>query len=373
SNWIKTTAQAKFRKHSGIKDDERNEKYLADARKSLRTLERGNQMDLKVIQKILRMSYGIQGSERRKLLQPFVDSARASTASTARLSAAVAVSGSSIVPVTPPSCSRSSKVTLSSNAVTGPDTLIDPLLQPPTPAPLYFQRKRTIPPMYAAPVATLLKASSGKSIEPELPQPLFKPLHGRREANLRWRFFSKQIGKLKPPLPSELRLEMELKANIGLEGFTKVLRDNGVIGDGESEATRFGFGKTEQDWRAWEQGVLATISLWSHTGKRQRAACREEGPFHPSIGGKPARGNVLTPRLYRRLWQLLLNEVPILDRKTMGSQGKSKTLYSVSKSPHVYHAQTRLGLQALVSDFDRLGFVEPASKPVGKTKQLKPK
>ncbi|KAF9370985.1 hypothetical protein CPB97_002310, partial [Podila verticillata] len=33
SNWIKTTAQAKFRKRSGIKDDERLEKYLADARK----------------------------------------------------------------------------------------------------------------------------------------------------------------------------------------------------------------------------------------------------------------------------------------------------------------------------------------------------
>lgn len=35
SNWIKTTAQAKFRKRSGIKDDERLEKYLADARKVL--------------------------------------------------------------------------------------------------------------------------------------------------------------------------------------------------------------------------------------------------------------------------------------------------------------------------------------------------
>lgn len=330
-------------------------------------------MDLKAIQKILRMSYGIQGSERRKLLQPFVDSARTSTASPTRLSAAIAVSGSSIVPITPPSSSRTSKVTLSSNATTEPDPLIDPSLLPATPAPLYFQRKHTIPPMYAAPVATLLKASSGKSIEPELPQPQFKPLHGRREANLRWRFFSKQMSKLKPPLPSELRLEMELKANIGLEAFTKTLRDNGVIGDGGSEATQFGPGKTEQEWRAWEQGVMATINMWSHMGERQQAACREEGPFHPSIGGKPSRGNVLTPRLYRRLWQQLLGEVPILDKRTMGSQGKSETLYSVSKSPHVYHAPTRLGLQALVSDFDRLGFVEPASKTVSKTKQPKPK
>ncbi|KAF9306391.1 hypothetical protein BGZ74_006099 [Mortierella antarctica] len=374
SNWIKTAAQTKFKKHSRIKDDNRTEKYLADARRSLRTLERGNQMDLKAIQKILRMAYGIQGSERRKLLQPFVDSARTSTASLSRLSAAVAVSGSSIMPATPPS-SRASGTTSSSRATTEPETPIDPSLQPSTPEPLFFQRKRTIPPMYSPPVATLIRASTGKSIEPELPQPLFKPLHGRREANLRWRFFAKQMGKVKPPLPSELRLEIELKANIGLEAFTKVLRDNGIMDDGGSGAS--GSVKAEQDWRAWEQNILTTINTWSHTGERQQSACKEGGPFHPSIGGKPARGNILTPRLYRRLWQQLLSEVPILDTQIMGTQGgkehkSPKTVFSISKSPHVYHAPTRLGLQALVSDFDRLGFVEPPAKPLPKkTKQPK--
>ncbi|KAF9312807.1 hypothetical protein BG003_005930 [Podila horticola] len=375
SNWIKTTAQTKFRKRSQIKDDKRTEKYLADARTSLRTLERGNQMDLKAIQKILRMSYGIQGSERRKLLQPFVDSARTSTASPARLSAAIAVSGSKIIPVASPS--RATGATSSSGATTESEPLIDPSLQPMTPEPLFFQRKRTIPPMYSPPVATLIKASTGKSIEPELPQPLFKPLHGRREANLRWRYFAKQMGKVKPPLPSELRLEMELKANVGLEAFTKVLRDNGVIDDGSTANN--GSVKVEKDWRAWEQDILKTINTWSHTGERQQSACKENGPFHPSIGGKPARGNIMTPRLYRRLWQQLLSEVTILDTQIMGAQGEKehkspKTVYSISKSPHVYHAPTRLGLQALVSDFDRLGFVEPPAKPVSKkTKQSKPK
>ncbi|KAG0086290.1 hypothetical protein BGZ92_008267 [Podila epicladia] len=374
SNWIKTTAQIKFKKHSRIKNDIRIEKYLADARRSLRTLERGNQMDLKAIQKILRMAYGIQGSERRKLLQPFVDSARTSTASPSRLSAAIAVSGYKIVPETPPS-SRVSGTASSSGATTLPETPIDPSLLPSTPEPLFFQKKRTIPPMYSPPVATLIRASTGKSIEPELPQPLFKPLHGRREANLRWRFFAKQMGKVKPPLPSELRLEMELKANIGLESFTNVLRENGVMDGGGSGAS--GYVKAEQDWRAWEKYILTTIHTWSHTGERQQSACKEDGPFHPSIGGKPARGNILTPRLYRRLWQQLLSEVPILDTQIMGAQGGKehelpKTVYSVSKSPHVYHAPTRLGLQALVSDFDRLGFVEPPAKSLPKkTKQPK--
>ncbi|KAG0026224.1 hypothetical protein BGZ82_009568 [Podila clonocystis] len=375
SNWIKITAQTKFRKRSRINDDNRAEKYLADARRSLRTLERGNQMDLKAIQKILKMAYGIQGSERRKLLQPFVDSARTSTASPSRLSAAIGVSGSKILLATPHS-SRASGAASSLGATTELEIPIDPSLQPSTPEPLFFRKKRTIPPMYSPPVATLIKASTGKSIEPELPQPLFKPLHGRREANLRWRFFAKQMCKVKPPLPSELRLEMELKANIGLEAFTKVLRDNGVMDEGGSGASS-GSAKAEKDWRAWEQDILATVNTWSNMGRRQQSACKEDEPFHPSIGGKPARGNILTPRLYRRLWQQLLSEVPILNTQIMGVQGEKvhkspKTVYSVSKSPHVYHAPTRLGLQALVSDFDRLGFVEPPAKPSPtKTKQPK--
>ncbi|KAG0029027.1 hypothetical protein BGZ81_004186 [Podila clonocystis] len=375
SNWIKTTAQTKFRKRSRINDDNRAEKYLADARRSLRTLERGNQMDLKAIQKILRMAYGIQGSERRKLLQPFVDSARTSTASPSRLSAAIGVSGSKIMPATPHSL-RASGAASSPGATAEPETPIDPSLQPSTPEPLFFQKKRTIPPMYSPPVATLIKAGTGKSIEPELPQPLFKPLHGRREANLRWRFFAKQMCKVKPPLPSELRLEMELKANIGLETFTKVLRDNGVMAEGGSGVSSRS-AKAEKDWRAWEQDILATINTCSKMGRRQQSACKEDGPFHPSIGGKPARGNILTPRLYRRLWQQLLSEVPILNTQIVGLQDEKVhkspiTVYSVSKSPHVYHAPTRLGLQALVGDFDRLGFVEPPAKR-SPTKKKQPK
>ncbi|KAG0209452.1 hypothetical protein BGX28_010335 [Mortierella sp. GBA30] len=86
----------------------------------------------------------------------------------------------------------------------------------PRPRPLYYNNPRTVPPVYNPAVVSLLQSVTGKSVDPVLPEPLFKPLHGKREANLRWRFFTKQIGKLKAPLPGKIRQEMERKARLGL-------------------------------------------------------------------------------------------------------------------------------------------------------------
>ncbi|KAG9067412.1 hypothetical protein KI688_012195 [Linnemannia hyalina] len=269
-HWIRARAQETFRKNKSQKDEHRIQKYTSDARKALRLIERANQMDLKSVMRILRLSHGLQGKDRRILLQPFVDSTRARTLSADKLSAAIIASGSS------------------------------------TPSPT------------AAPLA-----SSGTI----------------RDSTTQHRLSEEQI--------------------------------------------------------EWEQRIMTTIKAWNKTGEEQRRNRWETGRFHPSIGGKPAKSNTLTLRLYRRIWQQLLNEVPILDVKlsalgpseleNKGAQEGSlkdarlerslphtpaSTAYSVSKSAQAHQARSSAGLklQALVNDFDQLGFSETSQPP-----QVKPK
>ncbi|KAI7828995.1 hypothetical protein BC939DRAFT_442472 [Gamsiella multidivaricata] len=362
SRWVKFRAQEAFRKNKYQADRERAEKCMSDARKALRLLERANQVDLKASMRLLRLSYGILGKERRALLQPFLDSARQRTMSPEKLSTAISRSTSNgskttaISSLSTPLDSASSQVHISTMH------LADVLLQATEPPePLHYHNPRTVPPILSPPVVSLIKSVTGKSVEPTLPEPLFKPLHGKREANLRWRFFTKQFGKITPPLPSEIRQEMEWKSRVGLPGSRK------------DSALTTGTLQSSTNWDTWEQRILDTIRAWNMNGEEQKEKRHETGRFHPSIGGKPAKPNTLTPRLYRRMWQHLLDEVPVMDvhlkSLTSGSNKlpsvppSAKPTFSVSKSPLSYQARStvNLKLQAVVNSFDRIGLSEQSA------------
>lgn len=339
-------------------------------------------MDLKSVMRILRLSHGLQGKDRRILLQPFVDSTRARTLSTDKLSAAIIASGSCTPSPTTASLNSSGTIRDSTNQHRLSEAL---LASKEDPEPLFFKKQRTVPPILSPPLVTLIQGTTGKSVQPVLPQPLFKPLHGKREANLRWRFFTKQMGKVKPPLAGEIRQEIERKSRIGLPRTS--LRPTN---DDNLETL-----ERAQEQIEWEQQIMTTIKAWNKTGEEQKKIRWETGRFHPSIGGKPAKTNTLTLRLYRRIWQQLLNEVPILDVKLSApgpsdhenkgvqegalkdarldrslSHWPASTEYSVSKSAQSHQARSSAGLkfQALVNDFDQLGFSETSQLP-----QVKPR
>lgn len=310
------------------------------------------------------------------LLQPFVDSARARTLSTDKLSAAIIASGCARSPTMDPVTSGTIRDSASQHR------LSEHLLAfKEDPEPLFFNKQRTVPPILSPPLVSLIQGATGKSVQPVLPQPLFKPLHGKREANLRWRFFTKQMGKVKPPLAGEIRQEIERKSRIGLPRNPVIH----IVGDDVETLER------AQERIEWEQRIITNIKAWNKTGKEQKDKRWDTGRFHPSIGGKPAKSNTLTLRLYRRIWQQLLNEVPILNVKLTTAPGSSvddniriskdgkegaledsrpserpfshspaAVAYSVTKSVQSHQARSSAGLklQALVNDFDQLGFTE---------------
>ncbi|KAF9355622.1 hypothetical protein BGX26_006312 [Mortierella sp. AD094] len=383
---VRSRAQEAFRKSKSLSDENRIQKSMSDARKALRLLERANQMDLKSVMRILRLSYGMLGRERQKLLKPFLDSTRARTLSPEKLSTAISHSVSTNVPEM---LQDSSQSTITATTTTSTTTelpssaniskyqLSAALSQlKKDPQPLHFNNPRTVPPILSPPVVSLIRDVSGKSPEPVLPEPLFKPLHGKREANLRWRFFTKQINKVTPPLPTEIRQEMERKSRLGLKNNEA---DGGVGGGGPLPSHI-----TEGNWIEWEQRILSTIRAWNKNGKERKEKGWETGIFHPSVGGKPARPNILTPRLYRRIWQRLLDEVPVLEvevtaskadsknNKTQGEEALStssspslKSSFSISKSPLSYQARYTVGLKlhAKVNNFDQIGMTEVSAPP----------
>ncbi|KAG0297965.1 hypothetical protein BGZ98_000354 [Dissophora globulifera] len=422
SQWVKLRAQEAFRKNKSLTDKNRIDKSMSDARKALRALERANQLDLKAVTRLLQLSYGILGQERRKLLQPYIDSTRMSTLSPEKLSAAIShasiATRSSLNDDLASSATTSSRAIASNNTTTIPPSstsstsssvpttpqiseshLATALLQSigrHPPAPLHLQNPRTIPPILSPPVVSLIKSATGKNPEPILPVPLFKPLHPKREANLRWRYFVKQIAKVNPPLPSELRQEVEWKSRVGLHSYPTQLggkeaaKDKTSVVAGKEDLDTSSATVTTHDpltdlshRREWEQQILETIRAWNRNGKSQKEQRWATGWPHPTIGGKPARPNTLTPRLYRRIWQHLLDDVPVLDVRVSSpgsrsephpnSSGRAKksvnsTLeqpihapsFSVSKSVHSYGSRYREGLsmQATVNSFDRIGLSE---------------
>ncbi|KAI1302143.1 hypothetical protein EDD11_005711 [Mortierella claussenii] len=354
SHWVMTRTQEVFRKNRHQTDQNRIEKAMSDARKALRLLERANQVDQKAVMRLLRLTYGLQGKERHRLLQPYVDSMRFHTTSPDKLSAAIMAA----TPSTPASSSQSATppstkqlATALSRSIKGP------------PQPLFYNNARTVPPILAPILTTLIKSATGKSEKPQLPQPLFKPLHGKREANLRWRHLSKQFKKVNPPLPSVLLQEIEWKSRIGLN---KQVQQEGIREDNHSA--------TELDRAEWEHHIFQTIQTWNKRGQRERERRWETGRVSPSIGGRPGWAITLTPRLYRRIWQRLLDSVPVLDMRMSNSTSSKSAVtmldeasdavqpvlrpsFAVSKSPMSSGARSGPGLKMLstLNSFDKLG------------------
>ncbi|KAI8347949.1 hypothetical protein B0O80DRAFT_189878 [Mortierella sp. GBAus27b] len=371
SQWVQAKAQEAFRKNKYQEAENRIQKNLSDARKALRLLERANQMDFKAVMRLLRLSYGILGQERRDLLQPFVDSTRLSTFSPDRFSDVILNAGSKT------SQNVSSTGELPTQVHISKDHLASVLAQTTTiPKPLHFGYQRSTPPILSAPLAALIKDATAKNVEPALPQPLYKPLHGKREANLRWRFLIRQLGKVTPPLPGEIRQEVEWKSRVGLD-------------DSRKEGISY-----PANWGEWEQQILQTIKAWNNRGTESKEQRWENEKFHPSVGGKPPRPNTLTPRLYRRIWQHLLDDVPILDVQLValtsdavngrGTGDKTtlstpslipfKATFSVSKSAQSYKERQGKSLkqQARINGFDRIGMSGDTSLPGTKTRSKGP-
>lgn len=68
------------------------------------------------------------------------------------------------------------------------------------------------PPPLCGPIRVLITKHLGKKLEPELPVPQFKPLHGTRKANLLWRWRSDLLRRVQLPVPFEIICELETRA-----------------------------------------------------------------------------------------------------------------------------------------------------------------
>lgn len=81
------------------------------------------------------------------------------------------------------------------------------------PEPLVPHAPRTAPPpLLCPPLKSLITQHLGKKLEPELPEPAYKPLHVGRKANLLWKHRSMLLDRVQVPLPFEIVCELELKA-----------------------------------------------------------------------------------------------------------------------------------------------------------------
>ncbi|KAF9970512.1 hypothetical protein BGZ73_006783 [Actinomortierella ambigua] len=448
SEWMVNSTRSGFRKQFQQQDPARLHKKLSEARKALRTIERANNIDKKAVERILRLAYGIEGKERQRRLQPFVQTARVRTHSALALSNAIAQSSpvsswSTIPPTTSSSSSSASPPPLSQSELL-------PHLLPPSvhdaPKPLHFQYERSIPPIHSPALTPLLKAATtGRARRqstldpPDLPEPLFKPLHGKREANLRWRYFTRLVRRAQPPLPGSLVREMEFKARLGLPKRFAGQPTTVVPSSSSSSSSTTAVDpvnlQADQDlfpaeWAAWETQLLSDLRERRKQCEAQRDRRWEDGKFYPpSIGGKHAQPHVLTLRFYRRLWERLLDEAPLLqtqwtevdDGEEEAVAGETKAKKSMSAKMEKKHEESKkdmdetkeeaceieehvvnrvvsksrvptfairhsrysaagkktvhaVGLKALVSDFDRLGFdpSEVEKQPRGGKSPKKP-
>lgn len=72
--------------------------------------------------------------------------------------------------------------------------------------------RTTPPPLLCPPLISLITQDLKKRIEPDLPEPAYKPLHPGRKANLLWKYRSMLLDRVQLPLPFEIVCELELKA-----------------------------------------------------------------------------------------------------------------------------------------------------------------
>ncbi|KAL1928824.1 hypothetical protein VTP01DRAFT_2610 [Rhizomucor pusillus] len=160
--YIVNRARKLFKEYKTSADVARIKAKLRDARKDLHALERANRGSYKDCYEILDEAYGRKGKVRWKLLDAYI---RALPADVER-----------------------------------PEPFIAKL---PHTAP---------PPPLCGPLRALVTKHLGKKLEPELPVPQYKPLHGTRKANLLWRWRSNLLKRVQLPVPFEIMCELETRA-----------------------------------------------------------------------------------------------------------------------------------------------------------------
>ncbi|KAI8047460.1 hypothetical protein BDF21DRAFT_434140 [Thamnidium elegans] len=161
--YIRNRARKIGQEYKTCTDIERVKYKIKESRKYLHRIENANRGNQKSALKILEEVYGRNGKTRHALLYPFLH------------------------------CHQ-------------PKDLKHP-------EPFVPHAPRTAPPpLLCPPLKSLIVQHLGKKLEPELPEPAYKPLHVGRKANLLWKHRSMLLDKVQVPLPFEIVCELELKA-----------------------------------------------------------------------------------------------------------------------------------------------------------------
>ncbi|KAI9032890.1 hypothetical protein CLU79DRAFT_802092 [Phycomyces nitens] len=279
-----------FKEYITCTDQPRIQNKLAEARKRLHRIERANQGDHKSALKVLEAAYGRTGKTRHKLLHPYV-------------------------------------------YANFPEDMV-------VPKPLVPHVPHTAPPPpLSQPLCTLVKRT-GRKLEPELPKPLYKPLHRGREANLLWRWRSNLLDRIQLPLPFEIGCELETKS--GLDPLDPRSAANQLIGGPRWEEM---YGDRRDD--ADIMHLCPTSSLVPLSRLHRRPA----PPSPYTAGASPyatiSMIHLLDPsfdvpvettfipfdaRSKRRLYRRLLNQVPFLSPLPTTSHLWDETLYKSKDS-----------------------------------------
>ncbi|KAI9289018.1 hypothetical protein BC943DRAFT_126747 [Umbelopsis sp. AD052] len=155
----------RFRECQRLNDLDRIKTKIIEGRKYLHSIERANINDQKCVMRILRAAYGRTGKVRHYILMPYIEP--------------------------------------------NPDPSVR------TPEPFYPHIPHTAPPApMCPPLQILITQLQNKKLEPELPEPRYKPLHLGRKANLLWAWRSKLLAKAQVPLPLEILNELESNATL---------------------------------------------------------------------------------------------------------------------------------------------------------------
>ncbi|CAO3594010.1 unnamed protein product [Absidia cylindrospora] len=161
--YVVNRARKLFKEYKTCQDEARIKNKLLEARKRLHRLEKANQGNVKSALKVLEAAYGRSGKTRHKLLHCY----------------------------------------LYENIPADMKTPLPLIPHIPHTAP---------PPPLCYPLQTIVTKQMNKRLDPELPVPLYKPLHRGRQANLLWRWRSMLIQQLEVPVPFEIVCELELRA-----------------------------------------------------------------------------------------------------------------------------------------------------------------
>lgn len=162
-HYVKNYTRNAFRNYKECKDLVRVKHKIKEARKKLHRIEDANRGNQKSTLKILEEVYGRNGKTRHSLLHPFL------------------------------SCHQQVDID--------------------KPVPFVAHVPRTAPPpVLCLPLVDLITQDLKKKIEPDLPEPVYKPLHPGRKANLLWKYRSTLLDRVQVPLPFEIVCELELKA-----------------------------------------------------------------------------------------------------------------------------------------------------------------